>query len=118
MFYSHCYVVAALFFIVFFRIFQFYISNVVWCFILNISLPFPDGSTRSLADTAAHYFIILVRNGNHLVFTQMVSTHDAMVRGSLDFPNMIKMSDIRQNFKVNLEIYSMVSETVDSKCSG
>ena len=61
-----------------------------------------------LADNATHYFIILVRNGNHLVFTQMVSTHDAMVRGSLDFPNMIKLRDIKQDFKVNLEIYSMV----------
>ena len=38
----------------------------------------------------------------------MMSTHDAMVRDSLDFPNLIKLSDVRQNFKYELEIYGMV----------
>ena len=59
-------------------------------------------------DTAVHYFICLIRSGAHVIQTQMMSTHDAMVRDSLDFPNLIKLSDVRQNFKYDLEIYGMV----------
>ncbi len=59
-------------------------------------------------DTAVHYFICLIRSGAHVIQTQMMSTHDAMVRDSLDFPNLIKLSDVRQNFKYELEIYGMV----------
>lgn len=39
----------------------------------------------------------------------MLSTHDPMMRGSLDFPNLIKINGITGSFKLNLDIYSMVS---------
>ena len=51
----------------------------------------------------------MIRNGAHVVLTQMMSTHDAMVRDSLDFPNLIQLKDIKQNFRFDLEIYGMVS---------
>lgn len=44
--------------------------------------------------------------------TQMLSTHDPMMRGSLDFPNLIKIHGISGSFKLNLEIYSMVRNKV------
>ena len=65
-----------------------------------------------LADTTQHFFICLLRNGANTIVTQMVSTHDAMVRDTLDIPNMFKLSDVTQNFKYDLEIYSMVSKQV------
>ena len=50
----------------------------------------------------------MIRNGAHVVVTQMMSTHDAMVRDSLDFPNLIQLKDIKKNFRFDLEIYGMV----------
>ena len=39
----------------------------------------------------------------------MVSTHDALMRGTLHFPNLIKLNDIMNDFRYELEIYGMVS---------
>ena len=55
-----------------------------------------------------YYFILLLRNGTQLIFTQMLSTHDPMMRGSLDFPNLIKISNISGSFQLQLDIYCMV----------
>lgn len=61
-----------------------------------------------------HYFLLLVRHGDKVVFTQMVSTHDAAAAvkaaGTLDVPNVIKLSDISRTFRLELEVYGMVSE--------
>ena len=62
-----------------------------------------------VSDNCVHYFLLLLRDRAHVVFTQMVSTHDANMRGSLDFPNLIKLNDVTMNFKYDLEIYAMVS---------
>ena len=53
-----------------------------------------------------------MRHADHVVFTQMVSTHDAMVKGTLDIPNMIKFSDISQTFRLEIEVYGMVSSSL------
>lgn len=58
-------------------------------------------------DNTTFYFILLLRNGPQLIVTQMLSTHDPMMRGSLDFPNLIKINGITGSFKLNLEIYCM-----------
>ncbi|GFO20716.1 actin-binding protein anillin [Plakobranchus ocellatus] len=58
-------------------------------------------------DTTTHYFILLIRNGSQLICTQMLSTHDPMMRGSLDFPNLIKINGITGDFKLTLDIYGM-----------
>lgn len=60
------------------------------------------------SDNTTHYFILLIRNGPQVITTQMLSTHDPMMRGSLDFPNLIKIHGISSHFNINLEIYSMV----------
>ena len=59
-------------------------------------------------DLSVHHFLIMIRHGAHVVFTQMVSTHESVGRGSLDFPNLINLNKINQNFVVDLEIYGMV----------
>ncbi|KAH9515677.1 hypothetical protein Btru_011718 [Bulinus truncatus] len=58
-------------------------------------------------DNTTHYFILLIKNGPQIISTQMLSTHDPMMRGSLDFPNLIKINGITANFKLTLDIYSM-----------
>ena len=63
-----------------------------------------------IADSSIFYFVIMVRHGAHAIFTQMVSTHEAIVRSTLDFPNLISLNDVTQNFVVDIEIYGMVSE--------
>jgi len=60
------------------------------------------------ADDNIFYFVIMVRHGAHIIFTQMVSTHEAMVRGTLDFPNLISLNNVTQDFVVDVEIYGMV----------
>jgi len=60
------------------------------------------------ADNNVFYFVVMLRHGAHVIFTQMVSTHEAMVRGSLDFPNLISLNNVTQNFVVDVEIYGMV----------
>ncbi|XP_056008629.1 anillin-like isoform X4 [Ostrea edulis] len=59
------------------------------------------------SDNTVHYFLLLIRNHAQVIMTQMLSTHDPMMRGSLDFPNLIKIHGISGSFKLNLEIYSM-----------
>jgi actin-binding protein anillin len=65
-----------------------------------------------LTDMTTYYFILLIRNGPQVIFTQMLSTHDPMMRGSLDFPNLIKINGITGSFRLEMEIYCMVSEQV------
>ncbi|XP_076470449.1 uncharacterized protein LOC143300571 isoform X2 [Babylonia areolata] len=58
-------------------------------------------------DTMTYYFILLLKHGPKVISTQMLSTHDPMMRGSLDFPNLININDITGSFQLQLEIYSM-----------
>lgn len=66
-----------------------------------------DPSVRPSVDDTVHYFLLMVRNGAQVIVTQMVSTHDA-VRGVLHFPNLIKLNDIMNDFRYELEVYAMV----------
>lgn len=60
-------------------------------------------------DNTTYYFIILIRKDTQVICTQMLSTHEPMMRGSLDFPNLIKINGITGDFRLDLEIYGMVS---------
>ena len=61
-----------------------------------------------IVDDTVHYFLLMVRNGAQVIVTQMVSTHDALMRGVLHIPNLIKLNDIMNDFRYELEIYGMV----------
>lgn len=78
-------------------------------FHFNIFFIFTNCCSFYFVDNTVHYFLLLIRNHAQVIVTQMLSTHDPMMRGSLDFPNLIKIHGICGNFKLNLEIYSMVS---------
>lgn len=69
---------------------------------IHTSLPF-------ILDDTVHYFLLMVRNGAQVIVTQMVSTHEALMRGVLHIPNLIKLNDIMNDFRYELEIYGMVS---------
>ncbi|XP_041375110.1 anillin-like isoform X2 [Gigantopelta aegis] len=58
-------------------------------------------------DNMVYYFILLIRNNAQVICTQMLSTHDPMMRGSLDFPNLIKLNGITANFRITIDIYGM-----------
>ncbi|XP_046580326.1 anillin-like [Haliotis rubra] len=58
-------------------------------------------------DNTTYYFIILIRKDTQVICTQMLSTHEPMMRGSLDFPNLIKINGITGDFRLDLEIYGM-----------
>ncbi|XP_033753795.1 anillin-like [Pecten maximus] len=87
--------------------------------ISDIRLPLKkDFVTRigTAQDNTVHYFLILIRNHTQVIVTQMLSTHDPMMRGSLDFPNLIKIHGISGSFKLCMEIYSMsVSKEYSTK---
>lgn len=80
----------------------------------NIRLPLkPDFMSKigTTFDTSIHHFVVLIRHGCNVVFTQMLTTHGAMVRSSLDFPDTFEIKDIRQNsFTVDVEVYGMSIE--------
>ncbi|GAB1597531.1 anillin-like [Argonauta hians] len=78
--------------------------------ISDIRLPLKKDFVSRLStmyDLNVFYYVALIRNGPLVVSTQLISTHDPMVRGSLDFPNMIKLTDITSKFQVILELYEM-----------
>ncbi|XP_060079914.1 anillin-like isoform X2 [Ylistrum balloti] len=87
--------------------------------ISDIRLPLKkDFVTRigTAQDNTVHYFLMLIRNHTQVIVTQMLSTHDPMMRGSLDFPNLIKIHGISGSFKLCMEIYSMsVSKEFSTK---
>ncbi|XP_048253583.1 anillin-like isoform X3 [Haliotis rufescens] len=67
-------------------------------------------------DNTTYYFIILIRKDTQVICTQMLSTHEPMMRGSLDFPNLIKINGITGDFRLDLEIYGMsVSKEILTK---
>jgi len=55
-----------------------------------------------------HFFIILFRQGTHVIFTQMVSTNDELINSAIQIPNMLPMIEIHQDFRIDMEIYCMV----------
>lgn len=78
--------------------------------ISDIRLPLKSQFTSkygTMFDTSIDYFIVMLRNGAHVVFTQMVSSQEAATRGSVDFPNLINIPNIDQNFVVELEVFAM-----------
>lgn len=62
-----------------------------------------------IADALIHHFVVMVRCGCRVSFTKMLSTHDAMVRSSLKFPESFEIDDIgHDSATLDVEIYGMV----------
>ncbi|XP_064640382.1 anillin-like [Lineus longissimus] len=58
-------------------------------------------------DTAVHFFMCVLKNGPHILVTQMVSTHDGGMKGVLEMPNMFRINELKSDFQFNLDIYGM-----------
>ncbi|XP_067932572.1 anillin-like isoform X2 [Watersipora subatra] len=88
--------------------------------ISNIQLPLKHDFVKKIGtaeDDTVHYFLLMVRAGPQVIVTQMVSTHDALMRGTLTFPNLIKLNDIMNDFRYELEVYGMQISRETSKQS-
>lgn len=62
-----------------------------------------------ISDALIHHFVVMIRCGCRVFFTKMLSTHDAMVRSSLNFPESFEIDDIgHDSATLDVEIYGMV----------
>ncbi|ESN96052.1 hypothetical protein HELRODRAFT_95214 [Helobdella robusta] len=93
--------------------------------ISDIRLPIKGDFLNKLGtiqDTTTHYFLIMIRHETHIMFTQMTSTHDGQLYGCsknrgrrdyLEFPNLININNVGQDFDIVVEIYGMVVSPSD-----
>ena len=58
-------------------------------------------------DDFVHYFLCLVKCGGQVIPTQMVSTLDGLDSVNLDFPNLIKLTELPKNFAIQMEVYGL-----------
>ncbi|XP_070574489.1 anillin-like isoform X2 [Ptychodera flava] len=78
--------------------------------IRDIRLPFKTEyifSMGSKQDQQIHHFLVLVRNGAHIIATHLLSTLDGISGDCLPFTNMIKMNELGSDFYLDVEVYSM-----------
>ncbi|XP_050990288.1 anillin isoform X1 [Labeo rohita] len=64
-----------------------------------------------------HYFFVLVRYGPcNIVATPLATAADAQNGDTITFPTSITLQDIRSNFEIDVEVYSL-SSTQSNTCS-
>ncbi|XP_076848991.1 anillin, actin binding protein 2 isoform X2 [Brachyhypopomus gauderio] len=62
------------------------------------------------AEWPAHYFFILLRYGHcNIVATPLATAADAENGDTITFPTSITLQDIRPNFEIDVEVYSLLS---------
>ncbi|XP_077982472.1 uncharacterized protein LOC144437415, partial [Glandiceps talaboti] len=84
----------------------------------NIRLPLKTEyifSMGSKQDRQIHHFLVLIRNGAHVISTHLLSTLDGINGDCLPFTNMITMNDIGSDFMVDVEVYSMQTRRQEVK---
>ena len=55
-----------------------------------------------------YYFICLVKHGAKVHPTQLVTSDEGMHSGQLDFQHFMQLSGLRPDFRVRVEVYSLV----------
>ncbi|XP_057204145.1 anillin, actin binding protein 2 isoform X2 [Triplophysa rosa] len=64
-----------------------------------------------------HYFFVLIRYGAcNIVATPLATAADAQNGDTITFPTSITLQDIRSNFEIDIEVYSL-SNTQSNTCS-
>ncbi|XP_042631552.1 anillin-like [Cyprinus carpio] len=64
-----------------------------------------------------HYFLVLIRYGPcNIVATPLATAADAQNGDTITFPTSITLQDIRSNFEIDVEVYSL-SSTQSTTCS-
>lgn len=62
-----------------------------------------------LEDEMIYYFICLIKHREQVIFSEMVSSHQAVLKQQLDFCNYVQLSPLTADFVVTFEIYQLVS---------
>ncbi|XP_072573933.1 anillin, actin binding protein 2 isoform X2 [Paramormyrops kingsleyae] len=79
--------------------------------IANIRLPLKVDfvcSSLTLAGRPTHYFFVLIRYGAcNIVATPLAIAADAQTGDSISFPTSVTLQDIRSNFEIDVEVYSL-----------
>ncbi|KAM6958817.1 anillin [Aplochiton taeniatus] len=68
-------------------------------------------STANKPESANHYFFLMIRAGaENTVATPLTSTRNALSGDALNFTTKFTMSDVSNDFEIDLEIYSLVQK--------
>ncbi|XP_070981665.1 anillin, actin binding protein 2 isoform X2 [Oncorhynchus clarkii lewisi] len=74
-------------------------------------------SARTQTGRPTHYFFVLIRYGPcNIVATPLATAVDAQNGDTISFPTSITLQDIRSNFEVDVEVYSL-SHTSGNTCN-
>ncbi|CDQ82846.1 unnamed protein product [Oncorhynchus mykiss] len=66
-------------------------------------------SARTQTGRPTHYFFVLIRYGPcNIVATPLATAVDAQNGDTISFPTSITLQDIRSNFEIDVEVYSLV----------
>nr|XP_015223406.1 PREDICTED: actin-binding protein anillin-like isoform X3 [Lepisosteus oculatus] len=69
-------------------------------------------SARTRAGRPSHYFFVLIRYGSsNIVATPLATAADAKNGDTIAFPTSITLQDIRPNFEIDVEVYSLSHTT-------
>ncbi|XP_071391544.1 anillin, actin binding protein 2 isoform X2 [Centroberyx affinis] len=86
----------------------------------NVQLPLKVEfvcSSRNWTGRPSHYFFVLIRYGPcNIVATPLATAADAQNGDTISFPTSITLKDIRSNFEIDVEVYSL-SHTSGNSCS-
>ncbi|XP_055790380.1 anillin-like isoform X7 [Salvelinus fontinalis] len=74
-------------------------------------------SARTRTGRPTHYFFVLIRYGPcNIVATPLATAVDAQNGDTISFPTSITLQDIRSNFEIDVEVYSL-SHTSGNTCN-
>ncbi|XP_056454850.1 anillin-like [Gadus chalcogrammus] len=86
----------------------------------NVQLPLKVEfvcSSRNRQGRPGHYFFILIRYGPcNIVATPLATAADAKNGDTISFPTSVTLKDIRSNFEIDVEVYSL-SHASGSTCT-
>ncbi|VDK24314.1 unnamed protein product [Anisakis simplex] len=78
---------------------------------INIKLmrDFINGHINFHNDQLLFYFIVLIRYGECVMHTTMITSDEGLKSGKLEFPHYIQLKSLPHDFTCSLEIYALVS---------
>ncbi|XP_056137710.1 anillin, actin binding protein 2 [Lampris incognitus] len=89
--------------------------------ISNVQLPLKVEfvcSSRARTGRPSHYFFVLIRYGPYnIVATPLATATDAQNGDTISFPTTVTLQDIRSNFEIDVEVYSL-SQASGNTCGG
>jgi actin-binding protein anillin len=74
---------------------------------LKLKKEFIEQLKSGESDDLVHYFLCLVKCAGQVIPTQMLSTLHGLDSKTLDFPNLIRLTELPKNFSIQLEVYGL-----------